>query len=150
MSVLSAEELAEAVDVVCMTVFDMPVSASGQTGLLEDECMEARIDILGAWQGRIQVRASQQFLCLAASRVFLKEVHEIDQHDCIDTLTEMTNMLGGTVKCMLPEPCILGLPMIVNCDQDTTTDDEWHCFDCDHQPMAVAIVEAIVKGTQAA
>ncbi len=150
MSILSVEELAEVVDVVCLTVFDMPVSAGLRLDMLADECMEARIDISGAWQGSVQVRASQKFLRLAASRVFLKEIDEVDRQDCIDTITEMTNMLGGTVKCMLPESCALGLPMIVMRDQDATSDEEWHYFDCDHKPMAVAVVEATARESQAA
>ncbi len=150
MSILSVSELTEAVDVVCLTVFDMPVSASLRLELLADECMEARIDITGAWQGSVQVRASQKFLRLAASRVFLKEIDEVDRQDCIDTIAEMTNMLGGSVKCMLPESCSLGLPMIVIRDQDAIQDDQWHYFDCAHQPMAVAVVEATTAEREAA
>lgn len=150
MTILSAKELTEAVDVVCLTVFDMPVSASLRLELLADECMDARIDISGAWQGSVQVRASQKFLRLAASRVFLKDIDEVDRQDCIDTITELTNMLGGTVKCMLPESCSLGLPMIVIRDQDETAVDEWHYFDCAHQPMAVAVVGATARDYQAA
>lgn len=150
MSILSANELTEVVDTVCLTVFDMPVSASVRLELLADECMDARIDISGAWQGSVQVRASQKFLRLAASRVFLKDIDEVDRQDCIDTITEMTNMLGGTVKCMLPEPCTLGLPMIVIREQETIMNDEWHYFDCAHQPMAVAVVGATSRECQAA
>ena len=150
MSILSASELTEAVDTVCLTVFNMPVSASQRLQLLADECMDARIEISGAWQGSVQVRASQKFLRLAASRVFLKAIDEVDRQDCIDTITEMTNMLGGTVKCMLPESCNLGLPMIVMRDQDATTEDEWHYFDCAQQPMAIAVVEATAREHQAA
>ena len=150
MSILSANELTEAVDTVCLTVFDMPVSASFRMELLADECMDARIEISGAWPGSVQVRASQKFLRLAASRVFLKDIDEVDRQDCIDTITEMTNMLGGTVKCMLPEPCSLGLPMIVMHDRDAITDDNWHYFDCAHQPMAIAVVGATSRERQAA
>lgn len=150
MSILSSNDLTEAVETVCLTVFDMPVSASLRLELLADECMDARIDISGAWQGSVHVKASQKFLRLAASRVFLKDIDEVDRQDCIDTITEMTNMLGGTVKCMLPEPCNLGLPMIVIRDQDANTDDEWHYFDCAQQPMAVAIIGATSRECQAA
>ncbi len=150
MSILSVEELAEAVDVVCMTVFDMPVSEGLRLDMLADDCMDARIDISGAWQGSVQVRASQKFLRLAASRIFLKEIDEVDRQDCIDTITELTNMLGGTVKCMLPELCSLGLPMIIVRDQHATSDNEWHYFDCDHQPMAVAVVGNTARESQAA
>lgn len=150
MSILNIDELTEAVDIICLTVFDMPVSASLRLDLLADECMDARIEISGAWQGSVQVRASQKFLRLAASRVFLKEIDEVDRQDCIDTITEMTNMLGGSVKCMLPESCILGLPMIVIRDQDATRDDQWHYFDCAHQPIAVAVVGATTAEHKAA
>ena len=150
MSIISVEELAEAVDVVCMTVFDMSVCAGPRLDMLADESMDARIDISGAWQGSVQVRASQKFLRLAASRIFLKAIDEVDRQDCIDTITEMTNMLGGTVKCMLPESCSLGLPMIVMHDQHSIDGDDWYYFDCDQQPMAVAVVGTTARESQAA
>ncbi len=150
MNILNVEELTEAVDVVCLTVFDMPVSVSLRFDMLADECLDARIDISGAWQGSVQVRASEKFLRLAASRVFLKDIDKVDRQDCIDTITEMTNMLGGTVKCMLPESCTLGLPMIVMRDQDAASEEEWHYFDCDQKPLAVAVVGTIARESQAA
>ena len=150
MNILNVEELTECVDVVCLTVFDMPVSVGLRFDMLADDCLDARIDISGAWQGSVQVRASQKFLRLAASRVFLKDIDKVDRQDCIDTITEMTNMLGGSIKCMLPEPCTLGLPMIVRPDQNPASDVEWHYFDYDQQPLAVAVVGTIARESQAA
>lgn len=150
MNILSAEDLAEAIDVVCMTVFEMPVNAGLPEQIRGEDYMGADIRISGAWQGSVQVRASLSFLRKAASHVFLKDVAEVDRQDCMDTIAEFTNMLGGTIKCMLPESCDLGLPTVCMRDTKTGQDGDWHYFDCDHQGIAIALLESTTEQPRAA
>ncbi|ASJ70400.1 chemotaxis protein CheX [Granulosicoccus antarcticus] len=150
MKTLSEEELADAIDVVCMTVFEMPVSIGLPEQIEGDECMDAGIQISGAWHGRVQVRASVKFLSRAASHIFLKDVSEVDRQDCIDIISEFTNMLGGSIKCMLPESCNLGLPMVCMQDIETSPDVKWHYFNCGKQAIAVAMLEATTGQSAAA
>ena len=142
MSVLSEEELSEIVEVVWMTVLELPVSEGHATELLASECITAGIVISGAWQGSVKVRASQEFMSLAASRMFSIPIEDVEQEDRIDTLTELTNMLGGTVKCLLPETCDLALPSITQGEYEDPAGHEWLHFVCEEHPLAVAVIAA--------
>lgn len=150
MNILSEEELIDAIDVVCMTVFEMPISIGMPEQIEGHECMNAGIQITGAWHGRVQVRASVDFLSRAASHIFLKEVGDVDRQDCIDIISEFTNMLGGSIKCMLPESCNLGLPVVCIQDIENCMDTKWHYFNCGKQAIAVAMLEATTDQSTAA
>lgn len=142
MNILSEEELNEIVDVVCMTVMDMPVVPGGESALHASEYMSASIAISGAWNGVVKVRVSEDLLTRAASDIFSIGEDEVQSQDRIDTITELTNMLGGTVKCMLPESCDLALPEIISNDRKGREQHEWAYFNCDAMPLAVAVIDA--------
>ena len=141
MSVISEDEMQEIVDVVWMTVLDLPVEPGSDAELSASDCITAEISISGAWQGLVSVRASEQFLTRAASLMFNFKAADVTEMDRRDTLRELTNMLGGTVKCLLPEPCDLSLPTIANDDSVDRTAFEWVNFSCEDKPLAIAIVD---------
>lgn len=143
MTILSEEELNEIVDVVCMTVLDMPVVPGGEKDLHDGEYRTARIGISGAWNGWVNVRVSLPLLRHAASRVFSVDESDVQEQDCVDTLTELTNMLGGTVKCMLPETCDLSLPEMLPSARRGRERLAWSFFHCESLPLAVAVVEDV-------
>lgn len=149
MNILSEEELNEIVDVVCMTVLDMPVEPGDQASLQASEFQTARICITGAWNGWVKVRVSVGLLTKAAARVFSIDEDQVESRDRVDTLTELTNMLGGTVKCMLPETCSLSLPEMLPDGRKGRKQHEWTYFECESLPLAVAVIEDARKARAA-
>lgn len=149
MNVISEEELHEIVEVVWMTVLDLPVEQGDEAELALCDYLISEIEISGAWEGIVTVRASDEFLSHAASVVFNCAVEDVTELDRSDTLTELTNMLGGTVKCMLPETCDLSLPLILVADAADNTEHDWANFSCAKHPLAVAVT-ANVDGAQRA
>lgn len=141
MSVISEEELQEIVEVVWMTVLELPVQAGNPSDLAVCDYVTAMIEISGAWNGLVAVRASEQFLNHAAALMFSVDRADVTEMDCRDTLTELTNMLGGTVKCLLPETCDLALPVILAIEADDG-EHEWMDFSCEQLPLAVAVSPA--------
>ena len=141
MNILSEEELNEVVDIVCMTALDMPVHPGDQGELQAAEHLTASIAISGAWNGVVKVCASLALLRRAASVIFSINIDDVESSDCVDTITELTNMLGGTVKCMLPESCNRALPQIVSSDEAGCEEHEWAYFNCDVLPLAVAVID---------
>lgn len=143
MSVLSVEELKEIVEVVWMTVLELPVETGLAAEIDKTEYLTASVAISGAWQGSIQLKTTRDFLTRAASRVFMKDREEIELQDRVDTVTELTNMIGGTIKSLLPETCDLSLPVLLT--QHSAAADEsgvnWVHFISDGSPLAIAIVE---------
>ncbi|NND90036.1 MAG: chemotaxis protein CheX [Granulosicoccus sp.] len=150
MNDLSEEELAEVVELVWMTALELPVEAGSATALEASDHLTASIAISGAWDGKVRVRASQAFLSHAAATMFTIGSDEVEQQDRVDTLTELTNMLGGSVKCLLPETCDLALPLIVAADADDLSNQDWVFFSSMDQPLAVAVVPADTAASAAA
>ncbi|MFT4726558.1 MAG: chemotaxis protein CheX [Granulosicoccus sp.] len=150
MSVISEEEMHEIVEVVWMSVLDLPIEFGDEAELALCDYLVSEIQISGTWEGVVTVRASDAFLVHAASVMFSCPVDELTDIDRSDTLTELTNMLGGTVKCMLPEPCDLSLPHIIMEDATDSTEHEWVNFNCANTPLAVAVTAKVQGAQQAA
>lgn len=136
MGVISEEELREIVEVVWMTALELPIGNGVDVELTLSDYTVSQISISGAWQGVVTVRASEQFLTHAAGLMFNCSAVDVTDLDRTDTLTELTNMLGGTVKCLLPETCDLSLPLILN---DVNGEHDWVYFSCEGTPLAVAV-----------
>ena len=150
MSVISEEELQEIVEVVWMTALDLPVVPGQEAELALSDYVTSEIEISGAWEGIVSVRASEQFLTHAASVMFSCPQEDVSELDRTDALTELTNMLGGTVKCMLPETCDLSLPSIRLDENVVDLQHEWCTLDCEGRPLAVAVTEVASGSRQAA
>jgi len=150
MSDISEEELREIVEVVWMTVLELPIVEGDAVELSLCDSLMSQITISGAWQGVVSVRASEQFLSHAAGVMFNCPADDATDMDRDDTLTELTNMLGGTVKCLLPEVCDLSLPTILKHDSVQDEHYEWVNFSCDGRPLAVAVTQEAAGAQQAA
>jgi CheY-specific phosphatase CheX len=71
------------------------------------------VQISGAWDGAVAVQCSDHMARHAAQRMFSLEHGDVSVADLQDALGELTNMTGGNIKALLPEPCTLGLPVVV-------------------------------------
>jgi chemotaxis protein CheX len=78
-----------------------------QTGLLTG-CIE----ISGIWQGSVMIDCGTSVARKAAAIMFGVESGQTSFDQVQDTLGELTNILGGQVKALLPEPCRLSLPAV--------------------------------------
>lgn len=141
MSVISEQELGEILEVVWMTVLELQVTPEPVASPGDEQFLTARIDISGAWEGGVRVRTTFRFLKRAASMVFVKAQNDVVEKDCDDTLTELTNMVGGTIKCLLPEGCDLALPMLEAGDAYSKTPGNWVEFSCEGEPVAILVFE---------
>lgn len=150
MSIVGEEELSEIVEVVCMTLLEMPIESGDASEVHSTEHASAEIQITGAWFGIVALKASKAFLNQAASLMFSCSLEDVSDRDRMDTLTELTNMIGGTVKCLLPEYCDLSLPTVLNGDLAESTDVEWVGFFCDASPLAVSVTETMQASIKAA
>ncbi len=71
------------------------------------------IQIHGAWEGAIAVQCGESMARHAATVMFSMDASAVSIEDLHDCLGELTNMIGGNLKALLPEPCTLGLPVVV-------------------------------------
>ncbi|MDX1805156.1 MAG: chemotaxis protein CheX [Alcanivorax sp.] len=74
----------------------------------------SQITITGAWQGRIDVGASHNLGERIAATMFRKEQDQLAEDDINDALAEVTNIIAGNIKAILPGPSQLSLPNTVS------------------------------------
>lgn len=78
------------------------------------EHMSGVIQIGGQWTGAVQVITTWTFAADAASRMLTMEANELSHDDVTDTLAELTNMISGGIKSLLPGPSQLSLPCVTS------------------------------------
>jgi chemotaxis protein CheX len=75
--------------------------------------ISACVHIAGAWNGAVALSCDIGFASQAAAVMFDLVGSEPTTADMQDALGELTNMVGGNVKALLPETCHLSLPSAV-------------------------------------
>lgn len=69
------------------------------------------VHVQDAWVGAVQLECSADFAAMAAARMFAAD-GSVTQPDLDDALGELTNMIGGNIKSLLPAPSVLSLPVV--------------------------------------
>jgi chemotaxis protein CheX len=73
----------------------------------------ACIQITGAWNGTVALHCPTPLARQVAAAMFSVKPDEITGVEMQDSLGELVNMLGGNLKALLPEPCQLSLPAVI-------------------------------------
>ncbi len=81
--------------------------------LSADRTLTACVHINGAWSGSVLIYCSAALARAAAAVMFGKEPVQVTSEDVEDALGELANMTGGNMKALLPQPCELSLPAVV-------------------------------------
>ena len=74
------------------------------------------VHIMGAWEGAVSLQCPTALARKAAAIMFSIKEDEADMEQIQDALGEITNMTGGNLKALLPEPCFLSLPAVALTD----------------------------------
>jgi chemotaxis protein CheX len=116
-------------------------AADARTG---DQFLTACVSIAGEWEGTIVVDCGLPLASDAAVKMF--QTSTTTAEDCRDALGELSNMIAGNLKALLPEPCYLGLPAVSN-----GRDYAVHvldsrlaartCFECRGQRLVVSVLQ---------
>jgi len=77
-----------------------------------DFALAGCIQITGAWEGTVTIDFPMSLAKQVASIMFSLSDDEVDNSLIQDALGELTNMTGGNIKSLLPEPCYLSLPAV--------------------------------------
>jgi chemotaxis protein CheX len=104
------------------------------------------VHFTGAWEGAVTIECSAEFARQAAATMFGVEPGAASVSDTRDAIGELANMTGGNVKALLPEPCRLSLPTVVDGADVTTrmTGGELVtsvAFECQGSPLVVRLLK---------
>jgi chemotaxis protein CheX len=72
----------------------------------------ACVHLSGAFDGSVVLATSDGFATLCAGRMLAIDEVDLDEEAKADAVGEMTNMIGGSVKALMPEPSSLSLPVV--------------------------------------
>jgi chemotaxis protein CheX len=103
------------------------------------------IQIAGAWEGAIVCIASEEMLRSAAALIFETPSDDVTIEMVHDALGELTNMVGGNLKALLPGPSFLCLPAVIEgadyavCVPSAQSIAE-SGFVCNEQPFSVKLL----------
>jgi chemotaxis protein CheX len=104
-------DVEEVVKSIWSTLVDVPLEPGGGTGGSEESMVTGIVNIDGAWRGAVFVQCPLALASLLTAAMFQgDEAPTLD--DVRDALGELTNMVAGNVKALLPEPSSISLPTV--------------------------------------
>ncbi|MGI5169986.1 chemotaxis protein CheX [Spirillospora sp. CA-253888] len=86
----------------------VPVPAGPPAG-----AVAASVSVTGAWDGHVVFTCSRAASLRAASALLGVPADEVTDDDVADAVGELVNVIGGNVKSLLPDGCLLSLPHVV-------------------------------------
>jgi chemotaxis protein CheX len=70
------------------------------------------VKITGAWDGELRLDCAIPLARSIASTIFQVEAENPGSDDILDALSELTHIIGGNLKTLLPQPVTLSLPSV--------------------------------------
>jgi chemotaxis protein CheX len=70
------------------------------------------VSFTGAWQGSVLLACPAQLARMAAAAMFDRPAEQLDDREVADALGELTNMVGGNIKSLIPGPSRLSMPAV--------------------------------------
>ncbi len=140
------EEISEITASTWQSMFGLEINPRALPATMgpSEEYLTGKVGISGAWTCAVLLHGSRQLAEAAAAVVFSTEPGSGSEQDSFDAMYELTNIIGGNIKSLLPEPCQLSLPNV-----EATTDEHLRIpgmkrmselvFDCQDQPLFVSI-----------
>lgn len=121
-----------------------PVPESVDPGTPDPDGYLAVVRISGDWSGAVAVRGSATLAKRAASVMFGSTPEETGDAEARDAFGEIGNMIGGSVKALLPGQCALSIPCVGGgSDAATTVPGETvgrAAFDVEGERLCVTMV----------
>lgn len=74
------------------------------------ELMAGKVELCGAWNGAIELRCAVEVVQRAAAVMFGLPPEGVEAPHLRDVLGELTNVIGGNIKRLLPKPTDMSTP----------------------------------------
>lgn len=74
------------------------------------------VQITGEWQGSVTLYAPKEIGKKVAATMYGLDESEVDNKQVQDVIGEITNVLAGNIKSILPAPCSISLPCVAITD----------------------------------
>jgi len=82
------------------------------------------VRITGAWDGEVHLHCPLPLARLIAGAIFQVDPNKAGSDEILDALSELTHIVGGNLKALLPKPVTLSLPCIVEPQNSAQSSEE--------------------------
>lgn len=114
---LSQGDLFEILETIWSTQLDFELDhdeqPSARTEDSEESLMTGTVQISGGFSGAVHLICGRSVVRAAAARMFSVPEADLSDEDLRDALGELTNMVGGNVKTLLPGSEFISLPTVI-------------------------------------
>lgn len=87
-------------------------AAPGDAALDGGEAAVGRVAVTGGWRGWVLLACPTRLARTAAAAMFERPAETLTDDEVADALGELTNMVGGNLKSVLPGPSRLSMPAV--------------------------------------
>jgi len=108
-----SEDIASIVGSVFEATFGLVVERVDPAATKTEPMSSSLIGIAGSWDGAVIIECTPALAVSLAAIMFGVTERELAVDQLEDTLGELVNMIGGNFKALLPPPCTLSLPTVV-------------------------------------
>lgn len=138
-------DIEEIIGIIWTSLSDLPLKRVDHAQLAEEPAVTGFVSIDGAWDGAVMVRCPMT-LATSLTTAMFRATSPPSFDDVRDALGELTNMVAGNVKALLPSPCNLSLPAVaLGTDYALsvlgTTSLARVSFMCDDSPLVVTLLQ---------
>jgi len=139
------DDIREIATSIWETLFTVPLDRGIDTEQLSDPVVTGCVHIDGAWHGAVMLQCSEGLAGVLAGELFRSEAPTSDE--VRDTIGELTNMLAGNIKALLPEPSRISLPAVAfGADYDLSVMGTGAVapvpFRCGGSPLVVTLLQS--------
>lgn len=92
------------------TLFTSPLEGAVPDGALDEPVVTGCVHIDGSWHGAVMLQYGEALGRVLAGELFRSEAPTPEE--VLDTIGELTNMLAGNIKALLPQPSGISLPTV--------------------------------------
>lgn len=110
---VSVEDVIAITKEVWSSFVDMDLRvAPAETAVLSAPALTAVVRICGAWDGAVRLECPVAHATAAAAAMFAIEPGAVSDETARDAIGELTNVVCGNVKSLLPAPSELSIPVV--------------------------------------
>jgi chemotaxis protein CheX len=109
----SDADLAEVTERIWSSILGLELELAPPNGNGDNRYFTGCVQITGEWEGAITIACSEHLARRATSIMFETPADEASFEEVQDAVGELTNMLGGNLKVLLPQPSQMSLPAVI-------------------------------------
>ena len=113
---LSADALFELAESIWSSLLEMHIQRAAEPSadlLAEDRILTGCVQFDGDWRGAVMLVCPKTLARQAAAAMFKATPSAMTETELRDVMGELTHMLGGNLKSLLPAPCHLSPPSVI-------------------------------------